>query len=166
ITNDDKYGKAWQAVIFNTYAYSDIDAHDKFFRVDRTSDNPWTDGIAYDYNYFSDADYPNGLPDPVLTRDKTTGYIGASCVAGMQQHTMEQQAVWYKVNGDSVISTEAGGSTADGRSVALTVDVKLTNSKQESTDNADKYTYSVEPSAGGAYPHDIPLKKFTRSVRD
>ena len=55
ITGESRYKKAMDACRFTAHEYTQIDSSDRFFRQSRTELTPYTDGIAYQFSYPSDA---------------------------------------------------------------------------------------------------------------
>lgn len=168
ITGDGKYYNAYQAVIYNADQYSDIDSVDKFFRKSINSKGAFTDGIAYDYFYPDDYfptegdNHPQPIPDTsVIGRDGSIGYITGRPNLGIQRYTMEQQAVWYKVNSSSVVSVEAGGRTDDGDALMTEVTVQLSKDKTNEAASITEWKYDMPTDlTGDVIVTDIPLSSF------
>lgn len=100
ITGEQRYFNAWKSVEFTAMEYTDIDAQDKFFRQSRSANTPFTDGISYDWSY------PSGTP--VSYGRSAEGMITIRKEIASQQ-SLEQQAIWFRINRQSKIRTCFGG---------------------------------------------------------
>ena len=80
--------------------YTDIDAQDKFFRQSLHANTPFTDGISYDWSYPADA--------PVSYARNAEGMISLRKEVASQQ-SLEQQAVWFRIDNQSKVRTSFGG---------------------------------------------------------
>ena len=122
ITGEDKYKKAMDSSHFTAMEYTSIDSADMFFRRSIDSSTPFTDGISY---YFT---YPSGLT-PDYSRD-AEGYI----IASLQEAAtlaMEQQAVWFRINQQSLIRSTYGGLGRDGSHISASARMVMNIEKKE-----------------------------------
>lgn len=136
ITNGSKYKSVYDCVVYNVNAYCGIDAQDKFFRQSVYATTPFTDGISYDFTYPSDLDIVYG-------RD-SNGYITIA-MAESAQVSLEQQAVWFRVNQQSQIRTTFGGlGSSNGDVVRCQIQLAMSLDKQDS--NPTIYGVSLQSS--------------------
>lgn len=137
LTQQERYQKAYKASLFTIEEYTRIDANDKFFRQVKGTDRYDTDGIAYTYTYPSKAPF-------TITRD-TDGWIVIQ--ASSAQIYLEQQAIPFRVNRDSILRVTCGGKDTAG--VAIPVEISLSLSLDKTEANAKTYKLvlpsSVEP---------------------
>ena len=122
ITGENKYKTAMDACHFTAMEYTSIDSSDMFFRKSTDASTPFTDGISYDFVYPSEV-------VPVYSRD-AAGYIVAGLDAAAAL-SMEQQAVWFRVNQESIIRSTYGGVGADGSPVSASVRMLMNLEKKE-----------------------------------
>ncbi len=116
ITGESRYKQALDCVFFTAHEYTYIDASDKFFRRSKLAETPFTDAIAYDFDY----------PDTVKVaygRD-TNGDITIHAPEAVQ-HFMEQQAVRFRINTDSKLRVTYGGSCVNGDPIYCRVMVDI-----------------------------------------
>lgn len=167
ITQDQKYYNAWQAVMFNTNSYSDIDASDMFFRKSTSAKGPFTDGISYDYFYPSKDGSGAEIPDnSLISREAGTGYITVRPNVGIQRYTLEQQAVWFKVDANSVISTQVGGKTDSGKALMSTITLKTSKIKQANDADMVEWRHDVPTDlTGNVITQDVKLSDFVRTTK-
>lgn len=135
ITGEERFRKAMEASLFTIKEYTEIDTKDKFFRKSTTAATPYTDGISYGFTYPSEASY-------VETRSDD-GYIKVITEESMQ-YSIEQQAVWYRINQASKVRTEFGGVGINGAPVSATVRVTISLDKKE--ENGELWGYSLPQS--------------------
>lgn len=156
ITKKEKYKKALDCVMFTLTEYTDIDASDMFFRQSTMSKTPFTDGISYDYSY------PSGTK---VTYDRDeNGYIVMN-VETAASHTIEQQAVQFRITKDSVCHVTVGGIGATGKEVGFTVDLTLSPEKRKSVNTL--YTVKLAPTTElKPVEYDIPLSSFAKAKKD
>lgn len=153
ITGNTKYWRVWRSVMITLQEYSEVDATDKFFRKSTNADTPFTDGIGYDYVYPGEAQVK-------MIRD-SEGYVDVSVDRG-GSHTMEQQAVWFKVNADSKVRTEFSGRDETGGNLTATVVVKCARSKEEDESNWSQWQTILPYSGGTPTLNDIRMGDFTQ----
>lgn len=155
ITNNEKYKKALDCVMFTLTEYTDIDASDMFFRQSTISKTPFTDGISYDYSYPSET---------VVTYDRDAeGYITMSTDIA-SSHTIEQQAVQYRITKDSICHVVAGGVGNAGKEVGFTVELTLSPEKRQS--NNTTYVIKLAPTNSlSPVTYDIPLSSFAHAKK-
>lgn len=124
ITGQEHYKKAMDACHFTNMEYTDIDSSDMFFRQDTTAETPFTDGISYYFTYPSDT--------PIVYDRDAEGYITCDAKVPVLL-SMEQQAVWFRMNQNSKIRTTYGGVGRDGSpmTAALRFIINLDKSKEE-----------------------------------
>ena len=157
ITGESRYKKAMDACRFTAHEYTQIDSSDRFFRQSRTELTPYTDGIAYQFSYPSDA-------EPVINRD-SLGYITVECDEAAQV-SLEQQAVWFRISKDSLVRTCYGG--VDTFNAPLNAKVELVVSPSKVEGSGVKYSCALPKSVSNieVVTHDIPLGSFTRLSKD
>ena len=157
ITGQARYKKAMDACQFTAQEYTQIDSTDRFFRQSRSERTPYTDGIAYQFTY------PSTVV-PVLARD-SLGYITIECEEAAQV-SIEQQAVWFRINKDSMVRTCYGG--VDTLNAPLNAKVDLVVSPTKAEGSGIKYSCSLPKSVSNieVVTHDIPLSSFTRISKD
>lgn len=153
ITGERKYWLCWQSSLMVCIDYSDIDRFDKFFRKSTMASIPFTDGISYDYTYPSDA-------TPIYGRD-SQGYITIRQNVGAQT-TLEQQAIWFRVDQNSKLRVEFQGLDDAGQGILFRPELELSKSKTES----DLVTYRCGLPLGTSAMQsmDIPLYNFLRAT--
>lgn len=150
ITGDEKYLNALKCTLFNIEEYTDIDSSDMFFRQSLTSYTPFTDGISYHYTYPSDT--------PIEFGRDGLGYITARSESSVAL-TMEQQAVVYRVNQDSICEITFGGVGDAGASVNASATLMISDIKRGGVTlsyNAALPTSNSMQSTS----YEIPLRKF------
>lgn len=148
ITGDEYYGKCYRASLFTIMEYVDIDAKDKFFRQVLGNASPDTDGISYNYTY------PSGTPTAIDRTDD--GYIRIRCDEpdGVKV-TMEQNAIWFRVNKESKLRVTYSGNDDSGEAQAATVILAISPDKAE--DNRKEYKVDLPPKKDGMEVIDIPI---------
>lgn len=155
ITGDNKYYRAWKCTEFNVFDYASIDSKDKFFRQSTAATTPFTDGISYDYTY------PNTVV-PVYTRD-TQGYINIALNAAAD-HTIEQQAVWFRLAPASQIMSTVGGVCDNGDRVSHRVEVQI--SADKNPDNIETWGMGLPFSTGLApAQYLIPINSLAKLTK-
>lgn len=157
ITGEARYKKAMAACRFTAHEYTQIDSSDRFFRQSRTELTPYTDGIAYQFSYPSDA-------APAINRD-SMGYITIDCDEAAQV-SLEQQAVWFRISKDSLVRTCYGGVDTFNAPLNAKVDLVVSPSKAEGS--GIRYSCALPKSVSNieVVTHDIPLSSFTRLSKD
>lgn len=152
ITGERKYWLCWQSSLLLCQDYSNIDMFDKFFRRSTTAIIPFTDGISYDYSYPSTA-------IPKYSRDELGYTVIRQDVAA--QTTLEQQAVWFRVDQNSKLRIEFQGVDDAGEGVLFRPELELSKTKSET----DTVTYRCGLPLGAANmtKMDIPLSSFMRT---
>ncbi|MBS1079236.1 hypothetical protein [Gluconobacter kondonii] len=130
-TGNQRYYRAWKACEYTVMEFTDIDLNDRFFRRSSASITPFTDGISYDYSYAS-----GDTPTIIYGRDPS-GYItigsDMSC-----QHTLEQQAVWFKVDAEqSVLRSQIGGVDTAGNPLRWRVTLSMAPQQGENVTTQD-----------------------------
>lgn len=122
LTGEDRYKKAMDSCIYTNMEYAKIDSTDMFFRQSKLATTPFTDGISYDFTF------PSGVEVTYL-RDEDgyiTGYIPESA-----NLSMEQQAIWFRINQASSIQTTFGGVGRSGKEVSARVELLIAMKKGE-----------------------------------
>ncbi|MEW7002060.1 hypothetical protein M5585_27365 [Serratia ureilytica] len=120
ITGDQRYFNAWKSVEFTAMEYTDIDAQDKFFRQSRSANTPFTDGISYDWSY------PSG--EPVSYGRSAEGMITIRKEIASQQ-SLEQQAIWFRINRQSKIRTCFGGVDDQNQPISCKIQLSIAPEK-------------------------------------
>ncbi|KAA8734911.1 phage tail protein [Acinetobacter qingfengensis] len=152
ITGEDKYRIMWKTAIKVCNDYADIDLTDKFFRQDLTANTPFTDGTSYGYSY------PNTV-SVTYGRD-ANGYITiASDVA--VQHTIEQKAVWWKVDNTANIVLNYACVDSDGNIPTVTCTFKLGPNKNE--EGVTEYSATL-PSSASMTTYNVKLSSFVKTT--
>lgn len=151
VTGESKYKMAFDCVIETCRMYSEIDRFDKFFRVSTQATTPFTDGISYAYNYPSTA-------VPVFDRD-AAGLITIRAEEASQQ-TLEQQAIWYRVNNLSKLHIEYGGLTDDGDPLTVRAVFQMSPEKVEDSPLIQNFLAPLPPSAAGVHTHEILMNQL------
>lgn len=156
ITKERKHYLGWKCSLLTCYAYGDIDAFDKFFRQSTKVSSPFTDGISYDYFYPSDAiaTYSRNVDGYIRIRQEQSA-----------QSTLEQQAIWFRLNSDSKLVVDYGGICDDGS--PLTFKPVLDLSKTKSDNDAIRYRCGLPLSTSTEIKHsETPLSVFVREKKD
>ena len=120
ITGEQRYFNAWKSVEFTAMEYTDIDAQDKFFRQSRSANTPFTDGISYDWSY------PSGAP--VSYGRSAEGMITIRKEIASQQ-SLEQQAIWFRINRQSKIRTCFGGVDDQNQPISCKIQLSIAPEK-------------------------------------
>lgn len=155
ITGTRRYWLAWKSAIATTDKYSDVDQFDKFFRRSTNDLTPFTDGISYDYSY------PN-TANITYARD-AQGYILITSDVPVQ-HTMEQQAVWFRISKDSQMYVEYGGGSA-ANPVECKVTLQISDVKNSEDPSNRDYVFNFPPSTSTTpTSRSAPLSSFTPEV--
>lgn len=143
-TDPDKqrFFRAWKSVLITTDEYSDIDSVDKFFRNSKAARTPWTDGISYDFQY-------PATTQVAYDRD-TNGNITVN-VSPYGQNSMEQQAVVFHVNNESMVRTTISGQSTQNTPISCIVDVWLTPNRSDEEGRWSIWTFS-QPVVQGDIP--------------
>lgn len=136
ITGDDSYRKAYLASRWTIMEYTTIDANDKFFRKVLGDTRYDTDGISYYYTY------PSQQP-VVFGRDVEGNITIRSERAEGLQITMEQNAIPFRVNRNSILLINYGGVDDNGGQVNMRSQLELSIDKTD----AKKKTYTIPLSA-------------------
>lgn len=155
ITGEDKYHMVYQCVLFTVNEYAEIDSKDKFFRQSTLAQIPYTDGISYDFAYPSDA-------VRTYTRD-ADGYIVAR-VEEKAQLSLEQQAIWFRVNQNSKIRTTYGGLDDAGNPLSVRIQMVLGLTKEDQT--GLPWIASLPASTAAMQTYDLPLGSLVRETKD
>lgn len=153
ITGERKYWLCWQSSLMVCMDYSDIDRYDKFFRKSTMATIPFTDGISYDYTYPSDA-------TPVYGRD-SQGYITIRQNVSAQT-TLEQQAIWFRVDQNSKLRVQFSGVDDIGEGLLFRPELSL--GKDKSNTNLVDYRCGLPLGTTAVQAMDIPLSNFIRST--
>lgn len=153
ITGERKYWLCWQSSKLVCQNYSNIDAFDKFFRKSTFATIPFTDGISYDYTYPSSA-------TPVYTRD-AEGYINIRQNVSAQT-TLEQQAIWFRVNGSSKLRVQYSGKDDSGNGLLFRPELDLNTSK--STEGTVTYRCGLPTGTDTINTVDVPINNFVRTT--
>lgn len=153
ITGERKYWLCWQSSLMVCMDYSDIDRFDKFFRKSTMAAIPFTDGISYDYTYPSDA-------TPVYGRD-SQGYITIRQNVAAQT-TLEQQAIWFRVDQNSKLRVQFSGVDDAGNGLLFRPELSLSKSKTEN--DLVEYRCGLPLGTTTVQSMDIPLYNFVRST--
>jgi hypothetical protein len=132
ITGDDDYKKAFLASRWTIMEYTGIDSNDKFFRNVKGDTRYDTDGISYYYTY------PSSQP-VTFGRDANGNITIRSDRADGLQITMEQNAIPFRVNRDSVLLITYGGKDDNGGAVNMRSQLELSIDKSD----AAKKTYTI-----------------------
>ena len=153
ITGERKYWLCWQSSLLVCQDYSNIDMFDKFFRKSTYATIPFTDGISYDYSYPSTA-------IPKYSRD-TLGYIVIRQDVAAQT-TLEQQAIWFKVDQNSKLRVQFQGVDDAGHGILFRPELELSKTKDEN--NTVTYRCGLPLGTANMTSMDIPLSSFMRST--
>ena len=153
ITGEEKYRLAWKSSLMVCIDYSDIDRFDKFFRKSTLASIPFTDGISYDYYYpsGSTADFGRDAQGYITIRQKVAA-----------QTTMEQQAIWFRVDNNSKLRVEFAG--VDDAGVPVIFRPELSLSKTKTNDDLVDYRCGIPTATTSIQSMDIPLSSFIRST--
>lgn len=155
ITGNDKYRKAYLASLYTIMEYVFVDANDKFFRQVVGNSSPDTDGISYNYTY------PSGV-DIKYDRDEN-GYIRMrSEEANGVKITMEQNAIWFYVDNDSVLRVTYKGVDDAGRAMGATAVLIL--SPDKSDEKRTTYTFHLPAGSEEMSAIDLPLNSIVKPV--
>lgn len=156
ITKERKHYLGWKCSLLTCYEYSNIDANDKFFRQSTEVTTPFTDGISYDYYY------PSGA-EATYDRDDL-GYIVMKQEQSAQS-TLEQQAIWFRVNGGSRLKVDYGGTTNNGKPLTFKPVLELSKTKDE--DNVVRYRCGLPQSLDNTIKvSETPISSFVRERKD
>lgn len=156
ITGELKYKQAMDSCLFTNHEYTLIDSQDRFFRKAPEAESPYTDGISYDFIYPDTDEYRYG-------RD-IDGYITIACDIAAAL-SLEQQAVWFRLNQQSGFRTTFGGLGATGMPVEGRVEVLMSLDKKEA--NGKKWGIDL-PLSTSADPVtlDTPLGMLYQLTKD
>ncbi len=146
ITGEARYRQAFECVMETCRLYADIDRFDQFFRRSTAASTPWTDGISYDYAYPSSA-------VPEFGRD-ASGLITIRQAQAAQQ-TLEQQAIWMRVNTASQLHIELGGCGDSGTPLRVRCKLQLSPVKAEDHPSAVEYVAPIPDTT------DMSVKTYT-----
>lgn len=136
ITGDDLYEKAYKASLWTIMEYTTIDANDKFIRKVKGDVRYDTDGITYYYTYPS--------KQPVKIDRNVDGYIRIrSERAEGLQFTMEQNAIPFRVNRDSILQLQYGG--IDDKQGLINARAQLVLSIDKSKEKEKVYNIPLPP---------------------
>lgn len=136
ITGDDLYKKSFEASLWTIMEYTTIDANDKFFRKVKGDARYDTDGITYYYTYPS--------KQPVKIDRNADGYIRIrSERAEGLQFTMEQNAIPFRVNRNSVLQLQYGG--IDDKQGLVNARAQLVLSIDKSKEKEKVYNIPLPP---------------------
>jgi hypothetical protein len=156
ITNERKHFLGWKCSLLTCYAYGDIDSRDKFFRQSTIVSTPFTDGISYEYFYPTTA-------VAVFDRD-SDGYITIRQEESAQS-TLEQQAIWFRVNAESKLVVDYGGVCDDGSPLSFKPVLELSKTKEEN--NVIRYRCGLPESKDTSIKNSLtPLSYFVREKND
>lgn len=156
ITGEERYKRAFDAVLFTCFEYTLIDSTDKFFRASTSASTPFTDGISYDFTY------PYGVG---VTYTRTVeGNIHAD-VGEAAQLSFEQQSVWFRVNQASRIRTTFGGLGKSGTPVSAKIQLVISLDKSEANGRVWGATLPKSTS-NSVLRHDLALSNLTRLEKD
>lgn len=156
LTGNSKYANALDAVLFTSHEYTDIDSKDAFFRKSKFSTTPYTDGISYNYTYPSQT--------PIEFSRDSEGYIVARVTADAQ-HTLEQQAIRYRITRDSKCRVQVAGLADDASPVSATVELEIDITKRGT--NAKVWQVKLPNMTSlTVTEHDVPLSSFVRRSKD
>jgi hypothetical protein len=125
ITGNQRYYDAWKSCEFTALEYVEIDRTDKFFRKSKNATTPFTEGISYDFTYYPN---PGGDRSTVYGRD-----VDGNITIRKEQeckHSMEQQAIPYRVNLSSSIRTSWGGVDDLGGSLGMEIQLGVSEAKE------------------------------------
>lgn len=152
LTGEQRYKNAWDSCVVNIGEYADIDELDRFFRQTTTASTPYTEGISYGWWY------PSESNEPVITRDEN-GYIviNKDSTGSM---SLEQQAVWYSVDQQSIVRTTFGGV-----GITATVLLFMNDEKVDVTAVAYQRRFPISTSAT-PIAYDDKLSLFVQATRD
>lgn len=156
ITGEDRYKKAMDCALFTCIEYTQIDSTDRFFRRSTTASTPFTDGISYSFTY------PFGVPlDFARTVDGYTKIKAGEAA----QVSLEQQAVWFRVNQQSKIRTTFGGLGKSGTPVAGKIQLLMSLTKGEGQGKIWGATLPKSTSMQ-VISHDLSISDLTRLEKD
>ena len=156
ITKERKHYLGWKCSLLTCYAYGDIDARDKFFRQSTIVTTPFTDGISYEYFYPSTAIAEFGR--------NSLGYITIKQLESAQS-TLEQQAIWFRLNTSSSLVVDYGGVCVDGKPLSFKPVLELSKTKNEH--DTVRYRCGLPESTNRDIKHSItPLSAFVREKKD
>lgn len=144
ITGKDIYQKAYRSSEFSIMDYSMIDSNDKFFRRVIGSVRYDTDGIAYHYTY------PSKQPI-TFGRDSEGNITATTARAEGCQITLEQQAIWFRVNRKSVLEIDYGGE------VGTPVRAQLYISPDKADNTRKPYTITLPATKAGITHIELPI---------
>lgn len=155
ITGQERYKKALDCCFFTAHEYTYIDATDRYFRKSKAANTPFTDGISYDFSYPGSTGIEYG-------RD-ADGFI---TIAANQssQHFMEQQSVWFRIDGNSKLRVTYGGLGNTGEPLGCKVMLDVSPTKQE-TQNPTWYGLALPKSyAMAPVARDLPVTSLARMI--
>ncbi|MEX5714858.1 hypothetical protein IC615_08980 [Serratia ureilytica] len=124
--------------------YTDIDAQDKFFRQSRSANTPFTDGISYDWSY------PSGAP--VSYGRSAEGMITIRKEIASQQ-SLEQQAIWFRINRQSKIRTCFGGVDDQNQPISCKIQLSIAPEKRGEHHGMGHRSAAVAPTSGKNLRH-------------
>lgn len=151
ITGERKYWLCWQSCLLVCDNYTDIDRFDKFFRKSTYATIPFTDGISYDYSYPSTA-------VPIYGRD-SEGYITIMQNVAAQT-TLEQQAIWFRVDKNSKLRVQFSGTDSLGNGLLFRPELDL--NKKKSEEGTVTYRCGLPRGTTSIVSMDVPLSNFVR----
>lgn len=155
-TGEEKYRQAMDSCLFTNHEYTLIDSHDKFFRQAIGANTPFTDGISYDFTYPSDT--------PVVYGRNDEGYITVDSTASASI-SLEQQAVWFRLNQQSSIQTTFGGVGITGQPVEARVEILFSLDKKEENGRKWGIDYPLSTSMTPV-SNEMPLGSLYRLTKD
>lgn len=132
ITGEEMYKQAFEASRWTIMEYTAIDSNDKFFRSVKGDTRYDTDGISYYYTY------PSSQP-VVFGRNADGNITIHSDRADGLQITLEQNALPFRVNRESVLLVTYGGKDDNGGAVNMRSQLELSIDKSD----AAKKTYTI-----------------------
>lgn len=153
LTGDDYYHNVWQCVNITLAEYADIDSQDKFFRQETTASTPFTEGISYDWSY------PDTMV-PVYARD-SAGFVTVR-QEGQAATSLEQQAIWYRVDQNSIVETNFGGVGDDGSPITCTVELFMSDYKADVDTSRFTKRYPASTSKT-VKKYDTPISEFVQA---
>lgn len=157
ITGLAKYKKAMDACHFTALEYTRIDSSDMFFRQSTDASTPFTDGISYDFIYPSDTAVTYGRDDQ--------GLITVDC-QGAAQVSLEQQAVWFRMDQGSRIRSTVGGQGKGGTDPLKTsVQMRISLEKTEGSGQLWIAPMPDTVPGAGATAVDLPLNQFVQMTK-
>ena len=156
ITGEQRYFNAWKSVEFTAMEYTDIDAQDKFFRQSLHANTPFTDGISYDWSYPADA--------PVSYARNAEGMISLRKEVASQQ-SLEQQAVWFRINNQSKVRTTFGG--VDDQNQPISCRLQLAIAPEKDAEQATNWGIGLPQSTQAQVKtYDIALTSLAALTRE